>query len=331
MRPAGAARVPAADEAVTTLPRIEGVGLGLRWEFLGEVLDALDAPGTPDAPDAPDAKSAAPDATDAGERPPSPFDSIDFFEISPENYMRRGGYFPAAIDRVRAARPMLCHGLTMNIGGVDPFDAAYMKELRGFLDRVAPPFHSDHLCFSGMGGRMLHDLLPLPLTSAAAAHASARVREAQARIERPMAVENITHYLALGRASMSEADFLTDVIEQADAGLLLDVNNVYVNAQNYGFDPVAFLERLPLARVVEIHIAGHLRSVEEEILIDSHGADVIDPVLNLLEWVVERTGPVPVLLERDNNVPSLGELLTELQGIRAAYDRGLAARKAATP
>jgi len=128
-----------------------------------------------------------------------------------------------------------------------------------------------------------------------------------------------------------EADFLTDVIEQADAGLLLDVNNVYVNAQNYGFDPVAFLERLPLARVVEIHIAGHLRSVEEEILIDSHGADVIDPVLNLLEWVVERTGPVPVLLERDNNVPSLGELLTELQGIRAAYDRGLAARKAATP
>jgi hypothetical protein len=302
---------------VTALPRIEGVGLGLRWEFLSDVLEALDASAAPPegAPEEP-------------ERAPDPLGSVDFFEISPENYMRRGGYYPSALDRVRAARPILSHGLTMNVGGVDPFDAAYMSELRGFLDRLKPPFHSDHLCFSGMGGRMLHDLLPLPLTGAAAIHAAARVREAQDRLERPMAVENITHYLPLGRASMAEADFLTEVIERAGAGLLLDVNNVFVNAQNYAFDPIAFLERLPLERVVEIHIAGHHRSAEEEILIDTHGADVIDPVIALLEWVIERTGPRPVLLERDNHVPSFEDLLAEVQRIRAAYDRGLAARKA---
>lgn len=311
---------------MTALPRIEGVGLGLRWEFLSDVLaalEALDASASSAAAD-----SGAPKGAPGG--PGCPLNllgSIDFFEISPENYMRRGGYYPAALDRVREARPLLSHGLTMNIGGVDPFDAAYFGELRGFLDRLNPPFHSDHLCFSGMGGRMLHDLLPLPLTSASAAHAAARVREAQARLERPMAVENITHYLQLGRASMAEADFLTEVIERASVGLLLDVNNVYVNAQNYGFDPVAFLERLPLGRAVEIHIAGHHRSEEEEILIDTHGEDVIDPVIALLEWVIERTGPIPVLLERDNNVPSFADLAAEAARIRAAYDRALAARK----
>jgi hypothetical protein len=307
---------------VTAFPRIEGVGLGLRWEFLSDVLEALDVA---------EAGSGGREGAGTGpERASEPLPSIDFFEISPENYMRRGGYFPAALDRVRAAKPILSHGLTMNIGGVDPFDAAYMKELRGFTDRLNPPFHSDHLCWSGVGGKMLHDLLPLPLTSAAAAHAAARVREAQDRLERPMAVENISHYLALGRASMSEADFLTEVVERADVGLLLDVNNVYVNAQNYGFDPVAFMERLPLARVVQIHVAGHHRSAEEEILIDTHGASVIDPVLALLEWVIKRTGPLPVLLERDSNVPSFQELVAEIEGIRAAYLRGIAARKEAS-
>ena len=320
---------------MTAVPRIAGVGLGLRWEFLSDVLEALDATesagaGALDGNGNGEGEAGAGEraGAGAGERAAENLAAIDFFEISPENYMRRGGWYPAAIERVREARPLLCHGLTMNIGGVDPFDAAYMSELRAFLDRIAPPFHSDHLCFSGMGGKMLHDLLPLPFTGAAAAHAAERVREAQARLERPMAVENITHYLPLGRASMAEADFLTEVLERADVGLLLDVNNVYVNAQNHGFDPIDFLERIPLERAVEIHIAGHHVSAEEEILLDTHGSDIIDPVIALLEWVIQRTGPLPVLLERDNNVPSFDHLAAELRQIRAAYDRGIKARKA---
>lgn len=282
--------------------KIEGVGLGLRWEFLDDVLDAVE------------------------QREPLP--EVAFFEVSPENYMRRGGYFPEALDRVRQRWPLLTHGLTMSLGSTDPLDPAYMRELRGFLDRVSPPFHSDHLCFCGIEGRILHDLLPLPLTRAAASHAAARVREASERLARPMSVENITHYLVPGHASIAEADFITEVVERAGCGLLLDVNNVYVNAQNYGFDPRAFLARLPLARVVQIHVAGHERIEEDDVILDSHGASVIDPVLELLAWVIERTGPLPVLLERDNKVPSFGELLAELSTIDAAYRRGLEARRA---
>jgi uncharacterized protein (UPF0276 family) len=287
---------------------LDGVGLGLRWELLDDVLDLCDAP------------VHAPEA--AGPR---------FFEISPENYMRRGGAMPAALDRVRERFPVLTHGLTLGVGGLDPFDADYLGALRRFVDRVDPPFHSDHLCFSGGRGRVLHELLPLPLSSASATHAAARIREVADRLGRPLAVENITHYLVPGAATLAEADFLGEVLEKSGARLLLDVNNVYVNAQNYGTDPMAFLEAIPLGRVVQIHIAGHERSAEDELLLDTHGAPVIDPVLGLLEWVIARTGPMPVLLERDHHIPSLDVLLAELATIDAAYRRGLALRESAHP
>jgi uncharacterized protein (UPF0276 family) len=280
---------------------LTGVGLGLRWEFLDEVLAALD------------------------QAEPLP---VPFFELSPENYMRRGGYFPAAIERVRARCPVLTHGLTLSVGSPDPFDAGYLRALRGFLERLDPPFHSDHLCFSGVDGRILHDLLPLPLTPAAAAHAAARIREAEDRLERPMAIENITYYLVPGRATLDEADFLVEVLERAGCGLLLDVNNLYVNARNHGLDPAAFLEKIPPGRVVAIHVAGHEWRDEAEVIVDTHGAPVIEPVLDLLTRAVARTGPVPVVLERDHNVPPLDALLDELREIEAAYRRGLAAREA---
>ncbi len=283
-----------------------GIGLGLRWEFLDEVLACLDegrelAIGIPGGPTTP----------------------LAFFEVSPENYMRRGGWFPAALERVRAALPILTHGLTLSVGGVDPFDDAYLAELARFLRRLGPSFHSDHLCFCGTDGRMTHELLPLPLTGGAAKHAAARLREAQDRLDRPMAIENITHYLVPGAASLDEPDFLAEVLERSSAGLVLDVNNVYVNAQNYGFDPIAWLERVPFDRVVELHVAGHERSDVDEVILDTHGAPVVAPVFALLEWVVERTGPVPVLLERDHAVPSLGELLAECGALDASYRRGL--------
>lgn len=278
---------------------VTGVGLGLRWQFLDDVLASLDE------------GAALP---------------VPFFELSPENYMRRGGYFPAAIERVQARYPFLTHGLTMSVGGLDPFDPDYMRKLGRFLARLDPPFHSDHLCFGGVDGRILHDLLPLPQTTATAVHAAARIREAQDRIGRPMAVENITYYLVPGRPSLDEVDFLVEVLERADCGLLLDVNNVYVNARNHGSDPVAFIEKIPPQRVLSMHVAGHEWRDEHELIIDSHGADVIDPVLDLLAHAVARTGPVPVVLERDNNVPPLEALLAELRVVDAAYQRGLLAR-----
>jgi hypothetical protein len=281
---------------------IHGVGLGLRFESIDEILERLDG-----------------DDPELGRVP--------FFEVSPENAMRRGGWLPAAVDRIRERFPVLSHGLMMSLGGVDPFDDAYFGELSRYVDRIGAPFHSDHLCFSGTEGRILHDLLPLPVSRSAARHAVARIREARDRLGRPFAVENITHYLLPGGAAhaLDEADFIADVVRESGAGLLLDVNNVYVNARNYGFDAAAFLARLPLDRVVEIHVAGHEHDPEDGMLIDTHGADLIDPVLELLAWTVARTGPVPVLLERDHRVPDVAGLLAELDRAAAAYARGLAA------
>jgi uncharacterized protein (UPF0276 family) len=284
---------------------LEGVGLGLRRENVDEILELLDE-----------------DDPRLGE--------VAFFELSPENFMRRGGFMPAAVDRIRARFAIVSHGLMMSPGGTDPFDDAYFAELRRYLGRIGAPFHSDHLSFSGSGGRLLHDLLPVPISRASARHVAARAREAQGRLELPFALENVTHYLVPGEASLHEADFIAEVLEESDAGLLLDVNNVYVNALNYGFDPVAFLERLPLARVVEIHVAGHERFEEDALVIDTHGAPVVDPVLDLLAWAVARTGPIPVLLERDHNVPDMSELLAEVAVLRRAYDRGLHARRPRT-
>jgi uncharacterized protein len=279
--------------------KLEGVGLGLRWEFLAEVARA--EPGT--------------------------LDSVRFFEVSPENYMRRGGYFPRTLAEVAEKHRFVTHGLTMSLGGVDPFDDAYFGELRRFVDRFGEGCHSDHLCFSSHGGAALHDLLPVPFTTEVAKRVASRVREAQERLERPMAIENISYYTLLGASERDEPEILGDILERADCGLLLDVNNLDVNAKNHGFDPLAWLSRIPLERVVEIHVAGP-EPHGSGILLDTHGAPVRPSVHELLAWVVERTGPVPVLLERDNNVPSLAELLNELHQIDATYQLALTAHRA---
>ncbi len=274
-----------------------GVGLGLRWSFLDDVVASVRAGATL---------------------------PIDFFEVSPENYMRRGGFIPAALDVVLERYPIATHGLTLSIGDVDPFDPAYLTELRAFVDRVDPPFHSDHLCFGGTAGGVSHDLLPMPFIEEAVRHVGRRAREAQDRLGRPLVLENITYYVHPGAADLTEAEFLRAVLEEADLGLLLDVNNVYVNAQNFGFDARAFVLSLPLDRVRSIHVAGHEHKPEHARIIDTHGAPTIDPVLELLELVVARTGPIPVVLERDHAIPDLPVLLEELSRVRVAYERGLA-------
>lgn len=271
-----------------------GIGLGLRGRFIDDVARG-DADG-----------------------------KLAFLELSPENYIHRGGPLPALLERIADRFPIVTHGLTMSLGGTDPLRNDYLGELRPFLHRYQTPWHTDHLCFSGLEGALLHDLLPLPATHATATRVAARVREAQDRLGVRVGVENISYYLPMGEPQMPEAVWVREVLEKADCPLLLDVNNVFVNSRNFGFDPYAWLAEIPLERVVQLHVAGHERWDDYEMWVDTHGATVLDPVHEMMAWVVERTGPLPVVLERDTNIPPLGELLEEVKRLDATYQAALA-------
>jgi uncharacterized protein len=280
---------------------LAGVGLGLRWDFLEELI----------------------------ERRPT---ALDFLEVSPENYMKRGGYYPTALAEAASLYPVITHGLTMSLGGTDPLDDGYLAALRTFIGEMSSPWHSDHLCFGSVGGIVLHDLLPIVFTESAVVRVAERIARARDAVGVPIAIENISFYLEPGRKEMGEAEFIARVCERADCGLMLDVNNAYVNATNFGFDADEWMRTVPLDRVVQVHVAGHEWFDEGPggtLIVDTHGADVADPVLALLERVLPRIGPVPVVLERDQAIPGLDGLLAEVAKIRAAYDRAMAARSAA--
>ncbi|MEM9458338.1 MAG: DUF692 domain-containing protein [Myxococcota bacterium] len=277
-----------------------GIGLGLRARFIAQVTRG-DADGVP-----------------------------AFLELSPENYMHRGGRQPARLEQLAERFPIICHGLMMSLGSTDPFEDDYFANLKAFLDRYDPPWHSDHLCWSGLHGAMLHDLLPLPFTTGVAQRIARRVREARDRLQRPMAVENISWYMRVGHSTMDEPEFITEILERADCGLLLDVNNVFVNAQNHGFNPYDWLRRIPLERVLQLHVAGH-ESWDETLLVDTHGATVKDEVYDMMAWVIERVGPRPVLLERDTNIPPLPEILDEIRRLDGVYQQAVARWQAADP
>ncbi len=248
---------------------------------------------------------------------------IAFLEISPENHMHRGGSSPARFLKLADRFPIITHSLAMSLGGTGPFDAGYMGEMKRFLDRFGGAWHSDHLCFCGADGRALHDLLPIPFTKVCAQRVADRIREVQDRLGRPMLIENISYYQALGHSEMDEATFVAEVLERADCGLLLDVNNVYVNAKNHDFDPYAWLKTIPLHRVRQLHVAGHERW-DETMLIDTHGAEVLPEVQDMMSWVIERIGPTPVLLERDRHIPPLAEMLREVRALDAVYQAAVA-------
>jgi hypothetical protein len=217
----------------------------------------------------------------------------------------------------------------MSLGSVEPFDPSYFKHLRGFLARHGGNWHSDHLCFSTEQGAVLHDLLPLPLDEVTARRVAGRIREAQDRLERPIVIENISYYVPMGQPQMSEAAFTRLVCEEADCGLLLDVNNVFVNSKNFGFDVREMIAGYPLERVVQIHVAGHTHWDRFDMYLDDHGSTAEPTVHELMAWVVERTGPLPVLLERDKKIPPLAELLDEVAALQASYDRALERRAGA--
>jgi uncharacterized protein (UPF0276 family) len=256
------------------------------------------------------------------ERPPP---ELAFIEVAPENYMRRGGLFSASLAACAERWPIVTHGLTMSLGGVDPMPSEYLTTLASFVRRVSTPWHSDHLCFTVAGGTMTHELLPLPFTAEAAEHVAVRVMRAQDALGIPMAVENISYYAHPGAPEMDEADFATAVVARADCSLLLDVNNVYVNAKNHGFDPQAMIAKMPLDRVVQIHVAGHDTS-DPALTLDTHAEAVRDEVYDLLAFTLKKTGSVPVLLERDDNFPPWEELCAEVAKLDAILRESTAMR-----
>ena len=235
-------------------------------------------------------------------------------EIHPENYIDRGGRYLQMLQTARRDWPVVTHGLTTCLGSVEPFDTGYLRNLRDFLREVDVPWHSEHLCLGTVGDRFFHDLLPIPFTEEAASVASQRLTEVRDAIDKPLALENVSYYAPQGTDGLAEADFVVEVLERADAKLLLDVNNIYVNSINHGYDPLGFLRRLPGERIVYAHVAGHYEEAPD-LRVDTHGADVIDPVWELLERAYAAFGLFPTLLERDFNIPPLNELVGEVAGI----------------
>lgn len=269
---------------------IKGVGLGLRREFLDD-LSKLD---------------------------PKP---VDFLEIAPENWMYVGGRRGKKFEAYAELYPIVCHGLSLSVGGPAPLDFQFLDALKTFFNKFNIAIYSEHLSYCSDKQGQLYDLLPIPFTEEAVHYVAERIRMVQAHLERALAIENVSYYCAPGQ-QLKEIDFLNAVLDEADCELLLDVNNVYVNSVNHGYDPHAFLKALPTDKIRYIHIAGHLQ-LEDDLIVDTHGADVIDPVWDLLQLTYEQHGIIPTLLERDNDVPSLEHLLNEtkhIQTIQAAVE-----------
>ena len=251
---------------------------------------------------------------------------VDWFEALSENYMIPGGRPLHYLDRIREHYPVVLHGVSLSIGSTDRLDRAYLAELKALAARIEPAWISDHLCWTGVAGRNLHDLMPLPYTEEALRHVARRVREVQDVLGRRILLENVSSYVDYRSSAMTEWDFLAALAESADCDILLDVNNIYVSAFNHGFEALAFLDAMPARRVRQIHLAGHDNC--GDIIIDTHDAKVIGPVWDLYAEAIRRFGPVPTMIERDDRIPPLGTLLRELDRARAVA-AGALARKAA--
>jgi uncharacterized protein (UPF0276 family) len=240
----------------------------------------------------------------------------DFIEIAPENYLGVGGLRARHLESAAERWPVVAHGLCGDFSGSAPLDRELLGELKGFLKGLGCRWYSDHMCFTHVAGAEVHDLIPLPYNGDAIERAAARIRDVRDLLDMPLAIENVSAYVRMPGGEMDEATFMREVAEAADCKLLLDVNNVWVNSQNFGFDPRAFIDTLPLERVVQMHIAGH--DVEDDgLLIDTHGQPICDPVYELFAYTLEKMPhEAPVLLERDHNFPPLEELEAELSQLK---------------
>jgi uncharacterized protein (UPF0276 family) len=266
---------------------VRGAGLGLRRALLGP-LHSLD---------------------------PQP---VDFMEVAPENWIGVGGRRGRQFRELTGRLPFVCHGLSLSIGGPSPLDETFLHRLKQFLDRHDIRCYSEHLSYCTDDGH-LYDLMPIPFTAEAVHYVAGRVKRVQDILERRIALENVSYYAAPG-AELSEIEFLTAVLDEADCDLLLDVNNIYVNSVNHRYDAVEFLRKLPGDRIAYGHVAGHYNEAED-LIVDTHGADVIPGVWGLLDKAYETFGVFPTLLERDFNIPPLPELLREVDRIRLLQDK----------
>lgn len=261
---------------------VSGVGLGLRRSMMDELM--ADPPW-----------------------------AVDFMEVAPENWIGVGGALGRKFCWFTDRFPFVTHGLSLSLGGPAPLDETFLERARQFLDTHGIRFYTEHLSYTSDDGH-LYDLMPIPFTEEAVRHVAGRIRRAMEILERPIAVENVSYYAAPGR-ELDEIRFLGAVLEEADCGLLLDVNNVYVNSINHGYDADEFIAALPAQRIVYLHVAGHYVEAED-LRVDTHGADVADPVWGLLDRTYARFGPIPTLLERDFNIPPIAKLNRELDIIR---------------
>jgi uncharacterized protein (UPF0276 family) len=254
--------------------------------------------------------------------------AIGWVEVHSENYLAPGGLRVSSLERIRRDLPLSCHGVGLSLGSAEGLDAAHLAALKHLFERVAPGLVSEHISWSISGGVYYNDLLPLPLTEEALGVFCRNVDRAQEAFGRRILVENPSTYLDLAASRIPEPQFIAEIVRRTGCGLLLDVNNIHVSAHNRGFDALAYLAALPLAAVGEIHIAGHAQRAigGENVLIDDHGSRVIEPVWRLLDAALARTGPVPVLVEWDTDIPALGVLLAEAERADAALRAPRAAK-----
>ncbi|WP_445426793.1 HvfB family MNIO-type RiPP peptide maturase [Alishewanella sp. HL-SH06] len=238
---------------------------------------------------------------------------IDFFEVAPENWLPYGGKLQRDFRRLTEQYPFFCHGLSLSIASPDPLDVAFVKQVKQFLDEHQILQYSEHLSYCSADGH-LYDLMPIPFTEEAIHYVSGRIKQVQDILERPLILENVSYYVAPDQ-QLSEQHFLQAVLEEADCQLLLDVNNIYVNAVNHGYDANTFLQTMPTERIAYYHVAGHYQQTAN-LLIDTHGADVPDPVWQLLQAAYQHHGVKPTLYERDFNVPAMTQLCQELRYIK---------------
>ncbi|MCU4582180.1 DUF692 domain-containing protein [Acinetobacter gyllenbergii] len=264
-----------------------GVGLGLRREFIDEFINAEKHP--------------------------------DFIEVAPENWMGFAGRHAKLLAQCVEKAPLICHGLSLSIGGPHPLNYEFIQQVKNFLQRYQVPIYSEHLSYTHDGG-YLYDLLPIPMTQAAVKYVAERILRVQDILGQRLVIENVSTYL-MPNAEMCEAEFVREVLLKADCELLLDVNNVYVNSINHGSDAYAFIDAMPKERIRYLHIAGH-QQVEKNLLIDTHGAEISDPVWQLLGYTYQVCGVKPTLLERDFNIPSWQQLQDELTSIKNMQQEG---------
>ncbi|MBV1952411.1 MAG: DUF692 domain-containing protein [Cycloclasticus sp.] len=272
---------------------VTGPGLGLRRAFVGPLI----------------------------ENPPS---NIGFYEVVPENWINLGGKYGKQLRQLTEQFPFVAHGLSLSIGSPDPLDTAFVRDVGQFLKQHQIKIYSEHLTYCSDGGHM-YDLMPIPFTEEAIDHVAQRIIQVQDILGEQIAIENASYYAAPGQ-EMEEIDFLNAVIQKADCKLLIDINNIYVNSVNHQYDAVKFLKQLPGERISYAHIAGHYNEAED-IIIDTHGADIIDPVWSLLDIAYQHFGVFPTLLERDFNIPPLADLLHEVNTIEQAQIRHQFANK----